>query len=296
MRYEEKWPGRYHSVGLLLKKMAVIFVGTCLYAAGISLFLDPNELAPGGLVGLSVIASHSLGGTTGNWYFLLNIPVIILGWRKFGGKFMLFSFYAICLNSVFTNCFTVFPSITDNLLLAVIAGSLLIGMGIGLVLRAGATTGGMDIVIKVLRRRWPAIKTSTLFLTIDLGIVALSGFVFRDFNIAMYALIAVVLNGRVLDYVLYGADEAKLIYIISNQTEQIRIRLLEELVIGASILQGKGAYSGRQREIIMCVVKKRNAPSVEEIVKQEDSQAFMIITSASEIYGEGYKDMTQERI
>lgn len=296
MRYEEKWPGRYHSVGLLLKKMAVIFVGTCLYAAGISLFLDPNELAPGGLVGLSVIASHSLGGTTGNWYFLLNIPVIILGWRKFGGKFMLFSFYAICLNSVFTNCFTVFPSITDNLLLAVIAGSLLIGMGIGLVLRAGATTGGMDIVIKVLRRRWPAIKTSTLFLTIDLGIVALSGFVFRDFNIAMYALIAVVLNGRVLDYVLYGADEAKLIYIISNQTEQIRMRLLEELVIGASILQGKGAYSGRQREIIMCVVKKRNAPSVEEIVKQEDSQAFMIITSASEIYGEGYKDMTQERI
>ncbi|MDO5156488.1 MAG: YitT family protein [Eubacteriales bacterium] len=296
MKDNKLWPGRYHSVGFLLQKMGLILVGTFLYAAGIALFLDPNELAPGGVVGLAVIASHTIGGTTGNWYFLLNIPIVILGWKKFGGKFIALSFYAICLNSLFTNMFSIFPTITDNLLLASIAGSLLVGTGIGLVLRAGSTTGGMDIVIKVLRKRWPSLKTSTLFLVIDLAIVTLAGFIFRDFNIAMYAFITVALNGRVLDYILYGGDEAKLIYIISDQTNQIRRRLLAELEIGASILQGQGAYSGAPKEIIMCVVRKRNAPYVEEVVKQEDNQAFMIITRANEIYGEGYKDMMKERI
>lgn len=280
----------------IFKKILVILCGTCIYSAGIGLFLDPNELAPGGVVGISVILSHSFGGATGSWYFLLNIPIVLIGWWKFGGKFIIYSFYAISLNSIFTNMFSVFPSVTDNLLLAAIAGSVLIGTGIGLVLRVGATTGGMDIIIRLIRRKYPALKTSTLFIIIDMIIVTISGFVFQDFNIAMYAFITVALNGRVMDYILYGKDEAGLIYIISDKSELLLQRILEELEIGATILTGKGAYSKQDKQIIMCVIKKRGIPKLEEIVKQEDERAFMIVAGASEIYGEGYKNILVEKV
>lgn len=281
---------------LFLKKISQILLGTFIYSAGISLFLDPNELAPGGVVGLSVIISHTFGGNTGTFYFLLNIPIIILGFWKFGGKFIIYSFYAIALNSIFTNLLTYFPSITNNLLLAAVSGSILIGVGIGLVLRTGATTGGMDIVIRILRRKVPYIKTSTFFLSIDIIIVILSGFVFQNFDIAMYAFITVILSGRVLDFMLYGGDEARLIYIVSKKPEEILQRMLEEVGVGATILEGKGAYSKTPKDIIMCVVKKRSAPKLEEIVKQEDERAFLIIGNANEIYGEGYKNILADQL
>lgn len=280
----------------LFKKLVIILVGTFIYAAGIGLFLDPNELAPGGVVGLSVILSHSVGIETGTWYFLLNIPIVILGWWKFGGKFISYSFLAVAFNSIFTNIFGHFSAVTDNLFLASIAGSILVGTGIGLVLRTGATTGGMDIVIKVLRKKYPAIKTSTFFITIDIIIVAIAGFVFKDFNLVMYAFITVVLQGRVMDFILYGSDEARLIYIVSNKTEEMLPRILEELEIGATVLTGKGGYSNKEREIIMCVIKKRGTPKLEEIVKEVDGKAFMIITSANEIYGEGYKNILVDQL
>lgn len=273
------------------RKILFILVGCFFYAAGIGLFLDPNMLAPGGVVGISVILSHSLAGDTGTWYFLLNIPIIILGWWKFGGRFIINSFYAIALNSIFTNIFSIFPAVTNNKLLAAVAGSLLVGSGLGLVLKTGATTGGMDIVIKILRRKYPSIKTSTFFVTIDLIIVAISGFVFRDFNLAMYAFITVALNGKVMEYILYGEDGANLIYIVAEQPEMMLQRILSEMDIGATILSGKGAYSNREKQIIMCVVKKRTTPVLQEIIREEDPTAFLIISSANEIYGEGYKNI-----
>lgn len=279
-----------------IRKGCMILIGTFLYAAGISLFLDPNAIAPGGVVGLSVIASHTIGGTTGTWYFLFNIPILILGWWKFGGRFILLSFYAILLNSIFTNVLGMLPAVTENALLAAIAGSVFVGFGIGLVLRAGATTGGMDIVIKILRKKYPAIKTSTFFMTIDLLIVAFSGVIFRDFDIAMYAFIAVLLNGRVLDSILYGNDEARLVYIVSDKPDILLHRILEELEIGATILKGRGAYRKEEKDIIFCVLRNRTAPRLEEVIREEDSHAFMIVSSAREIYGEGYKDIRIDKL
>lgn len=281
---------------LVLKKLAAILLGTFIYSAGISLFLDPNSIAPGGVVGISVILSHAVGMPTGTWYFLINIPIIILGWWKFGSRFISYCFYAVALNSVFTNILRLLPPVTDNLLLAAIAGSILIGCGIGIVLKVGATTGGTDIIIKVLRRRFKAIKTSTLFLLIDMSIVAASGITFRDFNTAMYAFIAVVLNEKVLDYVLYGRDEAKLIYIVSKTPKSIVERIIKDLEIGATILTGQGAYSREEKQVIMCVIKKQQAPHLEQVIIEEDKDAFMIVSSASEIYGEGYKNILSDKL
>lgn len=279
-----------------VEKLFMILFGTIIYAAGIGLFLDPNSLAPGGVVGISVILSHTVGGATGTWYFLLNIPLILIGYWRFGGSFITYTFIAILCNSLFTNVFGAFPGVTDQPFLAAVAGSLLVGSGLGIVLRAGATTGGMDIVVKLLRRRHPELKTSTLFIIVDVMVVALSGVVFGNFNLAMYAFITVVLNGRVMDFILYGSDEARLVYIVSDKPEELLSHILTDVEVGATILEGRGAYSSRHKDIIMCVVKKRRAPKLQELVRQRDPAAFMVITSASEIYGEGYKNIMGERI
>ena len=131
---------------------------------------------------------------------------------------------------------------------------------------------------------------------VDITIVAISGFLFRNLNIAMYALIAVLISGRALDYVLYGKDEAKMFYIITGKADQVGSKILKQLNIGITYLQGKGGWTGQEKQVIFCVVHKPLGPRVEEIVKEEDPGAFMIITNASEIYGEGYKDIFAETL
>ena len=274
----------------------VITIGAVLYASGISLFLDPNNLAPGGVTGIAVILSRMTTIETGTLYFLCNVPIVLLGLWKFGWRFMLSTAYAIVLTSGITNLLTVIPTVTTEPLLAAIAGSILVAVGIGIIFKAGATTGGMDIIIKILRLKYRHMKTGSLFLLTDVMIVAISGIVFRDFNIMMYALIAVFITGKVMDVVLYGTDEAKLIYIISDFQPKITGRILAELDVGVTYLEGVGGYSQKSKQVIMCVVKKQLAPRVEEIIQEEDPTAFMIITSASEIYGEGYKDIFSEKI
>lgn len=280
----------------IMKNYIVITIGACLYAGGISLFLDPNNLAPGGVTGIAVILNRLTSVETGTLYFLCNVPIVLLGLWKFGWRFMLSTAYAIALTSAITNLLGKIPAVTTEPLLAAIAGSILVAVGIGIIFKSGATTGGMDIIIKILRLKYKHMKTGSLFLLTDVCIVAISGFVFRDFNIMMYALISVFITGKVMDLVLYGTDEAKLIYIISDFQPKITARLLAELDIGVTYLEGVGGYSQKSKQVIMCVVKKQLAPRVEEIIKEEDPATFMIITSANEIYGEGYKDIFSEKI
>lgn len=280
----------------IIRNSIYIIFGTVIYAAGISLFLDPNSLAPGGLVGVSVILSRVLSVSTGTLYFILNIPIVLLGIWKFGVKFMASTSVVIMMNSLLTDFFAEFGAVTTEPILAALAGGILIGAGIGIIFRAGTTTGGMDIVIKVIKTKYKHIKTGVLFFTIDMMIVAVSGFAFGDFNIAMYALISVFVSGRVMDTILYGSDEARLIYIISDKYREISARVLKDLDVGMTFLEGKGGYSNENKNVIMCVIRKQLTPCLEDIIKEEDPASFMIISSASEIYGEGYKDIRGSRL
>lgn len=282
--------------GRTIWNLLVIAAASAVYAAGISLFLDPNNLAPGGVTGISVILNRLSGIETGTLYFLLNVPIVILGIWKFGFRFMIKTAYTIVLTSFFTNLLSSYGGLTDDPLLAALAGSVLIAAGIGMVFKAGSTTGGLDIIIKILRQKYRHLKTGFLFQCSDMVIVAISGFVFRDLNIALYALIAVLISGRALDYVLYGGDEAKMIYIITAKPAEVGRKLLKDLDVGFTYLQGKGGWTGQEKQVIFCVVRRQMGPRVEEIVKEEDPSAFMIITSASEIYGEGYKDLFAEQL
>ena len=199
------------------------------------------------------------------------------------------------LISVFTNLLAPFGPATDDILLAVLAGGVLYAVSIGLIMKAGATTGGMDIIVKWLRVKLPYLKTGVLFFITDAIIISVSGIVFRNLDVALYAGIIAVVNSVVLDFVLYGKDEAKLQYIISDKADTITDRLLKELDIGVTQIEGRGAFSKKEKKVLMCVVKKPVSPRVEDIVKEEDAEAFMVITSATEIFGEGYKSYFADR-
>ncbi len=279
-----------------VKSFVVITAAALLYAIGISLFLDPNNLAPGGVTGISVILNRLTGLETGTLYLLLNIPIILVGIWQFGLKFILKTAYAVVLTSTFTNLLSGYGALTKDPLLAAAVGAVLIALGIGLIFKAGATTGGTDIIIKIIRRKYKHLKTGFLFQCTDLMIVTISGFIFRDINIALYAMLAVLISGRALDMVLYGGDEARMIYIISQEPQKIGRELMEKVEVGITYLHGKGGWTGQEKQVILCVVPRRTAPRVEEIVKELDSAAFLIVTSASEIYGEGYKDFFEETL
>ncbi len=280
----------------IIRHLILIAAASIVYAAGVSLFLDPNNLAPGGVTGVSVILNRLSGIETGTLYFLLNVPIVLLGIWKFGWRFIMKTAYAIFMTSAFTNLLSSYDALTDDPLLAALAGGVLMACGVGMIFKTGATTGGMDIIIKIIRQKYRHLKTGFLFQCTDIIIVGISGLVFRDLNIALYALLAVLICGRTLDYVLYGNDEARMIYIITGRPEAIGRKLLQDVEVGVTYFQGKGGWTGEEKQVIFCIVRKQLSPQVEEITKQEDPSAFMIITSASEIYGEGYKDFFADRL
>ena len=279
-----------------IKDYLIITIASFFYGIAISQFLDPNDIAPGGVSGLAMIINRIINIEVGTIILMLNVPILLMGLYKFGLKFLISTIYSTFMCSVFTNFMAVYPPITSDPLLATICGCALASVAIGFIFKAGATTGGTDIIVKVLRLRFPYLKTGRLFLICDMFVVLLSAFVFEHSDSALYAVIGVFLMSIVFDMVLYGADGAKLIYIISNCWQEIATRMLVELDVGATYLEGEGAYSNERKRVIMCVVRKQIAPQIEEIVKEEDPNAFMIISSAAEIYGEGYKNIFSEKI
>ena len=274
----------------------VMTVAAAIYGIAIGLFLDPNRLAPGGVAGTAVILNRLLPLATGTLILIMNVPIFLFGLWKFGLRFMISTFYSTTLASLCINFFGRYPAITQEPLLAALVGGSLSAIGLGLTFRAGSTTGGSDIIVKYLRQKFPYLKTGIIMMAIDVVVVTASAIVFGDIERALYAGISVGVTSFVMDLVLYGRDGAKLIYIISDHPEEIAKRLLEELDVGVTYLEGAGAYSGKEKQVIFCVLRKPLSPRAEDIVKKEDPQAFMIVTNATEIYGEGYKSYFGEKL
>ena len=281
-----------------IAEYALITIGSIIYGATTALLVDPNNIAPGGLTGLAIVLNRVINLGTGLWFLIMNIPILILAIWKFGMRFTISTIYATAVISWVTDLCTRFlPGlIIKDVFLGASFGSAALGVAIGLIFKCHATTGGTDVIIKLLRIKYPHIKTGVLYLLTDIVVLMVAGLVFGDFAASLYSFMSVMVTSYVLDLVLYGRDEAKLIYIISDKPDVITKRLLDELDIGATHVFAKGAYSGENKKVIMCAIKKRLSPLAEDIVRDEDPNAFMIISSASEIYGEGYKSYFDERM
>ena len=279
-----------------IKNYILTTIGCLMYAAGVALFLGPNNFASGGVSGISIIIRNFYDCISlGTLVVIFNIPIMILGAWKLGVKILLPTYYALGISSLFMNLFeSHVPPITQNPLLACVAGSVIAAAGIGIVFRGGATTGGTDIIVKLLRLKYKHISTGTIFLVIDGLICLTSGIVFKDMDKALYAGIAVFIQMYVLNTVLYGSDEARMVYIISDRDSVIAGRLLEELDVGATYLKGEGAYTGADKKVLMCVMKMRMLPQARDIVRYEDPKAFMIVTKATSVFGEGFKSHIED--
>ncbi len=279
-----------------VKNIIQIIIGATLFAAGVGLFLSPNNLAPGGVSGVAIIITHFFDAIpVGTWVIIINVPIMILGVWKLGFKFLLPTLFTIPFTSVLMNVFSQYvPLITDNEILACAAGGVLVAAGIGLVFRGGATTGGTDIIVKVLRTKFKHLSTGSTFLIVDGMICVTSGIVFQNIEKALYAGIALFIQMFVLNMVLYGSDEARIVYIISKNDDTIADRLLHELDVGATYLYGCGAYTGVEKKVLMCVLKMRTLPQARDLVRKIDADAFMIVTKATSVFGEGFKSHTEE--
>lgn len=275
-----------------LKNLLIITAAAVLYSAGIGLFIDPNNLVPGGATGIAIMVNRLTNVETGTIVFLINIPLMLIGVWKLGIQFLIKTIYAIMLTSVFINIFATFPQATNDILLAALAGGIMISASVGIIFKAGATTGGTDILVQLIKLKYKHLKSGKIFMITDMTIIALSIFIFRNIDSALYSAITVVTSSIILDMVLYGKDEAKLLYIIlkSEEYEQIlATRLLDELEVGVTYLKGYGAYQNHEKKVLLCAIRKQQLPKAKEIVKEVDESSFMIITSANEIIGEGYK-------
>lgn len=277
----------------LLRKGFLILIGCVIYALAISLLLDPNHLAPGGVSGIAIIISQYVPIATGTLIIAINIPLMIWGAVKLGFGTMLSTIFTTLVSSFFVNLLAAFPPITTTPLLAAVFGGAAMGLSMAIIFKAESTTGGTDIIVRIIRQKLPQFKTGKLFLMTDACIVAASGLVFGNIDTALYAGLACILFSLIFDYALYGGDSAKLLYIISDKHARIVERLLHELSVGVTYLDGEGAYTHHDKKVLLCAMKNQFYPKTRQVVLEEDPDAFLIVGQASEIFGEGFKSHDQ---
>ncbi len=265
---------------------AQILLGCMIGGAAYPLFLVPNGIAPGGLTGIATIFNYLWKWPVGVTSMALNLPLFIIGWKSMGRVFVFRSLIATIL---FSACIDLmqFPPLTDDILLATVYGALTLGLGIGLIMRGGATTGGSDMIARMVHKRFPIVSVGAFLFAVDCTVILCAAFTMSA-HAALYALICIFISARAVDLVLAGFGSAKACFIITGKAQDIAKRIMDELERGVTMLPGIGAYSGKERTVLLSVVSQREVFPLKKIVRQEDKKAFMFIADTHETLGEGF--------
>lgn len=268
-----------------------IILGVLLAALAFNMFLIPNDIAPGGFTGIGQLVSHATGWPVGTISLALNIPLFLLSAKQLGLSFGLRSLVATIGLSLAID-FLPIPSIipldtTERMLLASIFGGVTGGAGFGLIIRGGATTGGSDMLAKLIKEYFPSLKLGTIIFSVDAIVITASAFVFNIVS-AMFALISTFIMSYVIDMLMDGLNSARAYFIISDESETLAHRIMYELERGATALDGRGMYSGKDKTVLLCVVHRMESARLRAIVADTDPNAFMIATNVHEALGEGF--------
>lgn len=266
-----------------------ITLASAVYAVGFNWCYVPNQIGFGGITGVGQIVNHLLPwAPIGTVVILLNIPLFLLGWKLLGGHLLVSSLFAMVVSSLMIDLLTALYTFQPmEPLLACIFGGVLMGASLGVVFLQGATTGGTDLIARLLKLKFAWLPMGKLLMAIDLVVIVAVALAFRSLGSALYGLVALYISSIVMDGVLYGLDNAKVAYIISDRHEELTRRLLE-LDRGVTLLQGKGAYSGRDKQVILCACARTQIIPVKRAVQEIDPDAFVIVCDAHEILGEGF--------
>lgn len=284
----------------------MIIAGSVITAAGINIFLVPNKIAPGGVTGIATVAYHLSGGKlpVGITMLALNVPLFVVGMKFIGKRFILRTLFGTILLSAVIDAtrpltdhfieayFTrpEYPYITQDILLYSLFGGFLMGIGLGMVFRAGATTGGSDLAAKIINHFVPAFTVGQIFLFIDVLIVIMAVIVFKSFIVGLYAVITLFIASKTIDAILEGVDFAKAAYIISDKSGEISEKILYDMDRGVTALKGTGMYTGQDRDVLLCILHRAQISQLKQIVKDIDPNAFVIFADVREVLGEGFSE------
>ena len=275
-----------------------ITVASALYALGFCWCYDPNQIGFGGSTGVGEILNHFFPILPiGTVVILLNIPLFLLGWRLLGGHLLISSLYAMFVSSAFIDLINLFYTFEPmDPLLACIFGGVLMGGSLGVVFLQGATTGGTDLIARLAKLKLAWLPMGKLLLGIDLVVIVAVALAFRNLYSAMYGVVALYISSLVMDGVLYGIDNAKVAYIISDAHERITDAIIHDIDRGVTILHGKGAYSGAEKKVLLVAFKQRQIVALKRTVKEIDPAAFLIVCEAHEVLGDGFREYKQNDI
>ena len=270
----------------ILMAYAQIFIGSVIGAAAYPTFLIPNNIAPGGLTGVATILNYLAGWPVGITALVLNIPLFLIGYRTMG---KVFAFRSLVATALFTILIDILPlkPVSEDPLLGTLFGGVVLGIGLGLILRGGATTGGSDMIARMVHRRFSFITVGMFLFALDF-LVVLAAAIFIGGTEALYAMIDIYVCSRVIDAVMVGFGGNKACFVMTDAWQKITGRVLNEIERGCTLLEARGAYSGTSRPVVMCVMSRQEMTALKRIVQEEDEKAFMFITEAHEALGEGF--------
>lgn len=282
----------------LIRTYGLVALGSVIYALAYDLFFDVNQIAMGGVTGLAQILNALFPQLpVGTLTLAMNIPLFLIGWKLLGSHMLASSLFAVAISSVAIDAINAFFAFRPmDMMLATVCGGALLGLGLGIVFAQGATTGGTDVVAKLLKLKFGWLPLGQLVLAADMVVLVLAALVFGRLEAALYGLVALYVSTLVMDTVLYGLDTAKVAYIISDAWREIADSLMGQQERGVTILQGTGAYTGQGKQVLLVAFKQREIVQIRRQVHDADPHAFMIVCNAHDVWGEGFAAYNKEDI
>lgn len=270
--------------------LALILFGSACYAVGFDLFLMPHQVNAGGVSGAAMLICAALGwhGGVGILTFAINIPLFILGYRYLGRRFFYGSVIGMLASSALIELVARIPAPQTDIMLGVLYGGVLVGLGLGVVFYAGASTGGVDIIASLLRKKFRSLSVGNLMLAVDSAVIILTGVVYRDINKTLYSALTLFLCTTVLDAVIFGLNDSTVALIISDKYAEIAREIEEKLVRGVTMLSGYGGYTGKEKMVLLVAVRKQQTTQLKMLVERTDPEAFLILQRSHQVLGNGF--------
>lgn len=279
-----------YKIKQILKEMIETILGALIMAAGVSLFLLPNQLSSGGIAGVATIFYYLLNIPMGTVIIAINIPLFLFSMYKVGKMFFLKSTLGTVAMSVFIDLLDKIEPLTNDRFLACIYGGILLGLGTTLLLKAESSTGGSDLISYIAKKYKPTVRSGNIIVIIDIIIIALNVIFFKEIEIGLYSAIAIYIMGKIIDIFFEGINFTKLMIIVSNKSEEIAKQIDQKVARGSTGLYGKGMYTNENKLILMCAAYRKDVARIKIIAKEIDPKSFIVITNSREVVGQGFKN------
>lgn len=274
----------------------VYLLGSACYALSVNVFSAPNQIAPGGVTGVATLLHALFRLPIGGMILVINLPLLAAAWRKCGAGFTVRTLIATVLVSVILDASAPFlPAFRGDKMLTALFGGVLAGTGLGLIYMRGATTGGSEIVARLLERRFRHVPIGRLILLVDAVVVAASAVVYRQLESALYALVLIFVSTFLMDTLVYGGDKGKLLLVMSREEERVARRILQEMERGVTMLDAAGGYTGTDRRVLLCAVRRAEVYALRTLIYDTDPDAFLIVLSTDEVLGQGFKSVENKK-